>query len=293
MTHDENLKGGDPRGPRTPGGIPGYDLVQFIESRGLGDVWLARDLVTKASRVVNIIYESDPARLRQEVERLRLFQRCAAGHPNILQVLDIGETKDCHYCIMEAADNGSQAPSGRYELLTLRRWMQRSGRLAPRGALALLQPIAAGVAHLHAQRLVHCEPEPENILIVCGEPKIGSAGGAALQKQSSGRQSGLSCPGPSRCGDDLFALGKVLYELVTARPPEHFPSLPPDLADNPTPEATAAIGIMNRACHPNRKKAYARIGEIEAELAAALPPEAGRISAWRRFLNGGLTSAVA
>ena len=104
---------------------PGLD-TQTIELRldgldSFGEVWLAVEVLTRIYRAIKIISGGKAAR-RVELEGVREYQQRSRGHPNLIQVLTVGEADGSLYYVMEAADNdlGSQIASPQdYEPKTL------------------------------------------------------------------------------------------------------------------------------------------------------------------------------
>ena len=105
-----------------------------------------------------------------------------------------------------------------------------------RAALVLVRKLVAGVARLHEQDLAHYDLKPENILIVEGEPKIGDVGLVGPLEAAPAHSGTPLYMTPQGAADDLYALGRILYELVSGRPSGDFPRLPAELVSAPTSE---------------------------------------------------------
>jgi hypothetical protein len=272
---------------REPGDIPNYELLAFIDAGGFGDVWLARERVTGVRRAVKVLHKADVARAARDIEGVRRYQRCTHNSPHLLQILTVGETERCFYYVMEAADNRLPATPDGYEPSTLRTLMQARGRFAGHSALELLQKLASAVSRLHAQDLAHYDLKPENILIVDGEPKIADVGLVAPKDQPPARTGTPLYMAPEGQADDLFALGKILYELVSGRAATDFPRLPPQLLENVRPELAAAVQIANRACHGDPARRFACVADFQRTLAAGLQPERALRARWARLSRKG------
>ncbi len=303
---------------RDPGLIPNYDLLAFIKAGGFGDVWLARERVTGVRRAVKVLHKSDAARAARDIAGVRRYQGCANNHPHLLQILTVGETERCFYYVMAAADDSTpltpdlrvqhdrpdsdpsaaQMPQDNdavatYQALTLRALMADKGRFDARAALELIQKLASGVARLHEQHLAHFDLKPENVLIVEGEPRIADVGLVGSIGEPPPHAGTPTYMTPQGAADDLYALGRILYELVSGRPPTDFPRLPPELSRHPTRELTAALGMVNQICHTNADKRCSTIDEVQHSVERALSWSVRRARRRRLLAVGGLTLLAA
>jgi len=125
---------------------------------------------------------------------------------------------------------------------TLRAWLARHGELPLRQAVAVLRDVLAALAHAHAAGVAHGDLKPENVLLADGQALIAdtgilgalaqalvdSAGGAATATATlcaadylaPERRAGQPSP-DSR--DDMFAVGVLVHEMLTGRPPSGDP----------------------------------------------------------------------
>jgi hypothetical protein len=256
------------RGRPPPADIPNYELQAFINGGGFGDVWLARERVTGVRRAIKVLCKSDARRAERDIDGVKRYQYVAQDHPHLLRTLVVGETERCFYCVMDLADNA--ASDGIYRPTTLRTLIQTRRRFSGRSALELLEKLASAVSRLHGEGLAHYDLKPENILIVQGEPKIADVGLVAPKDQPPDRTGTLLYMTPEGQADDLYALGKILYELITGRPAAEFPRLPVELVQHVRPELAAAVQIVNRACHSDPARRFASVAELERSVAIAL-----------------------
>jgi eukaryotic-like serine/threonine-protein kinase len=156
--------------------------------------------------------------------------RSAAGlsHPNIVQVFDIGEDDGRPYIVMEYVDGE-----------TVGDLLQRERRLAPARVAEIARQCCAGLACAHAAGLVHRDIKPQNLLVTPEATiKIADFGIAHALDQTRLTLTG-SIVGTARylapeqtdgsavtTAADVYALGVVMYELLTGRPPHPGDSLP-------------------------------------------------------------------
>lgn len=254
-------------GESRPPEIPNFELLEYVSAGGFGEVWIARERLTDLRRAIKIMFKGEMARAQREIEGVRTYQRCANRHPHLLQILLVGETPDHYYYVMEAADNRAAATVSRYAPATLRWILDAQGRLDARRATELVQKLTSGVARLHDQGLAHHDLKPENIVLVDGEPKIADVGLVAPRGNTSACTPDYA-PGPQGA-DDVYALGKILYELLSARAAREFPRLPVDLVTQRTGALTRALGVCNRACHPDPARRFCDVSELSDALSLA------------------------
>jgi serine/threonine protein kinase len=176
--------------------------------------------------------------------------RMAAGlsHPNVVQVYDAGEEDGRPWIVMEYVAGTTLADE-----------VARSGPLAPDAVVALARQACAGLEHAHRAGLVHRDVKPHNLLLrEDGALKIADFGIARALEETRLTEAGSvlgtaaylspeqAAGEPVTAAADVYALGVVLYELLTGRTPFAFASLA-DLAalghESPTPVRDLAPGV--------------------------------------------------
>ena len=206
-----------------------YTITRLLGAGGMGEVWRARDDRLGRDVAIKILLPH----FSQDADRLRRFgsEARAAGalnHPNIVTVHDVGEHDGMPYLVAECLE-------GR----TLRQRLE-TGPVPTDEAVALALGIAHGLAAAHASGIVHRDLKPENIFIRSddGGLKILDFGLAKLQspRHSLGTKPGETASGlmvgtagyiapeqlqdePTDARADLFALGVILYEMLSGRHP--------------------------------------------------------------------------
>jgi tetratricopeptide (TPR) repeat protein len=240
------LSGADELPPppsRSPPAIAGYDLLGEVGRGGMGVVYQARHqrlgrlVALKLLRAGALAGPEERARLLREAQAVARLQ-----HPQIVQVYEVGEHVGGPYLALELVPGGS-----------LDRRLA-DGPLPPRTAADLVAALAGAVHYAHTQGVVHRDLKPANILLsgvrvqesVVGEktpvptpdpcvlsPKIADFGLARLLADEPGttasgavigtpsyiapeQAAGSKAVGPSV---DIYALGAILYECLTDRPP--------------------------------------------------------------------------
>lgn len=241
-THRAGLSGTHTDGERQPDDIDdgrgldhharlfasGYELLGEIGRGGMGVVYKARQRsLGRLVALKTIFAPHEPrerARFRTEAEATARL-----SHPNIVQIYEVGQEEDRPYLSMELVTGKS-----------LDKQLAESP-LAARAAAELLLTVARAVAHAHDHGIVHRDLKPANILITGdGTPKITDFGLARqlapadspsphTEVTQSGAIVGTPCyMAPEQCrgvsaqvgpAADVYALGSILYEALTGRPP--------------------------------------------------------------------------
>jgi eukaryotic-like serine/threonine-protein kinase len=204
--------------------IPGHEVLEVLGKGGMGVVYRARHL--RLNRAVALKMLLTGAHASPE-SRIRFLQEAEAvaglRHPNIVQVHDMGDQNGQPYFTMEFVEGGNLA-------------QKLAGTpQPPRQAAGLLATLAEAVEAAHQQAIVHRDLKPANVLLTAdGTPKITDFGLARrLDGGVSLTLTGTAVGTPSymapeqaearplTCGPavDVYALGAILYEMLTGRPP--------------------------------------------------------------------------
>lgn len=209
--------------PNTLPKIEGYDLVRVIAHGGMGVVFEA--VHRKLGRTVAIKMISADFLRPKLVARFRAEAEAAARlqHANIVQIFEVGQVHDRPYIAMEYVAGGSLA-----ERLS-------TNRIDADDAARLVETLARAVHVAHERGVVHRDLKPANIMLAAdGTPKITDFGLAKrLDEDSSHTHTGEILGTPSYMAPeqaegkkedigphtDVYALGAILYELLTGKPP--------------------------------------------------------------------------
>ncbi|MFO0756114.1 MAG: serine/threonine-protein kinase [Byssovorax sp.] len=264
-----------------------YRLIRRIGGGSMGEVWaarhelLARDFALKVAAV--------PVRSGAQIRARFLREAQIIGHlrhPNVVDVADVGELEgSAHlYLAMELLEGQSLAER-----------IDARGPLDPSETLAIAIEICRGLAAAHAAGVIHRDIKPENIFLARGAsggivPKLVDFGiskrdGSAivtLPGQLFGTPAYMS---PEQAlGEldidhrtDLWSLGVVLFEMLTATHPftaESYPALLPLIAEGPTPALPPEVppsvqAIVQRCLEKSRKERFQSADALREALESA------------------------
>ena len=204
--------------------IEGYEIEGVLGRGGMGVVYRARHLRLNRTVALKMLLTGAYAG-REQFERFEHEARIVAGlrHPNIVQLYDVGTVEGRPYFTMEIVEGGSLA-------------RKLSGTpLSAIEAASLVADLAAAVEAAHQSGIIHRDLKPDNVLLTDdGTPKVSDFGlarqlesglGLTLTGAPLGTPSYMA-PEQAR-GDktsvgpatDIYALGAILYECLTGRPP--------------------------------------------------------------------------
>ncbi|WP_436778208.1 serine/threonine-protein kinase [Yinghuangia sp. YIM S09857] len=277
-----------------------YRISEIIGRGGMGRVWLARDLHLNRSVAVKTmdVDASDPEQAERDAKRFAREATTVAGldHSGLATVYDLGVEDGLHYLVMQHV-HGTDL--GDY--------------IAETAPLDIVEVAAIGVqicsvlGAAHAKGIVHRDLKPGNVRIrTDGVVKVLDFGVAALLDpkadhltRTGERPGTLRCMSPEQVeGDvaavdhraDLYALGCLLYEMLTGRPvfSDEYPLLMPSLHVHETPVPPGQI----RDDIPQDIEAL--VLELLAKAPADRPAHAGAVyPRLARFLPGPADPALA
>jgi tetratricopeptide (TPR) repeat protein len=204
--------------------IPGYEVIAEVGRGGMGIVYRARQLRPNRTVALKMILAGAQGRA-EYLTRFRLETEAVARlhHPNIVQIYEVGEHQGRPYCCLEFLEGGNldQALGGAPQPVQT--------------AARSLETLARAMHAAHQEGIVHRDLKPGNILLTAdGTLKISDFGLAKhLDDDSWKTHSGVIMGTPSYMAPeqaaghvrevgpltDVYALGAILYELLTGRPP--------------------------------------------------------------------------
>lgn len=202
-----------------------YEVVSRIARGGMATVYLAVDRRLDREVALKVMHShlAEGASGAAFVARFRREARTAArlAHPGLVAILDQGVDGDTSYLTMEYVDG-----------TTLRRRLGEHGSLAVGDALRVAEDVLDALAVAHRMGLVHRDIKPENVLIASDERvKLADFGLARAITEVTSTTTGtvlgtvaylapeLIAHGVSDTRTDVYAVGILLYEMITGRQP--------------------------------------------------------------------------
>jgi WD40 repeat protein len=284
--------------------IRGYEIQSELGGGGMGVVYLAYDPRLKRQVAIKVVRGGGRAR-KEELARFHTEAEAIARlqHPHIAHVYEVGEHQDGPYLVLEYLDGGS---------------LDRKLAGTPQPAMAaagLVETLARAVQHAHERGIVHRDLKPANVLLTAdGTPGIADFGLAKLREggpgvTASGAVLGTASymPPEQARGDtdligpaaDVYALGAILYETLTGRPPFQGTTaaetvlqvltedpVPPRRLQPRVPRDLETICLKCLDKRPGKRYASARaLAEDLARFLAGKPIEARPVGAWERGLK--------
>ena len=243
-------------------GLPGYEFIDLLACGGMGAVYRARQ--TSLDRMVAI--KILPPELAVDETFRKSFEAegkamAKVSHSNLVGVFNLGEVNDMLYLVMEFVEGSTLYES------------KGDAVIDPETAVTLIRSVASGLAEAHRHELVHRDIKPANIFINHDlVPKLGDFGLAVPDSDiESGLMMGtpaylapevLENPSSASFASDTFALGVILYEMLTGRSIERGDemdlSLVPNLGDLPK--------IVRKAVNPMPLLRYQCADSLEEDL---------------------------
>ncbi|HET9602821.1 MAG TPA: protein kinase [Gemmatimonadales bacterium] len=200
-----------------------YRIERVIGEGGMATVYLAEDLKHKRQVAVKVMRPELAATLGTDRFLREVEIAAQLNHPNILPMYDSGEAQGILYYVMPFVDGESLAAR-----------LNREGELPVPVALRIGREVAEALAYAHRHGIIHRDIKPANILLHEGHALVADFGIArALDADGEAiTKTGLAIGTPQymspeqSTGDktvdartDIYALGAVIYEMLTGEPP--------------------------------------------------------------------------
>lgn len=259
-----------------------YRLVEWLGEGSMGAVYRAHDEMLDRDVAIKFLLPERVAGGEAGARFLREARAVARlSHPHIMTLFDVGREGDWHYLVLEhIAGQDLHA-----------RMVERGGPLPVRDALHAVRGALEALAYAHAQGVIHRDVKPENIMLTPdGQAKVTDFGLALARGDVRLTQEGVIvgtvlyvapeviAGGPVDHRADLYAVGAVLYELLTGRPPFvsddplavlsqilHTPVTPPRAVEASIPVEVEEVILKLLAKNPDERYTTAE------EALAALP----------------------
>jgi hypothetical protein len=250
--------------------LPQYKMLELLGRGGMGAVYKGWQVSLDRYVAIKIlppdIEDGDAqfaARFKQESKTMAKFL-----HPGIVAVFDAGETASgLLYIVMEFVEGTDVA-----------QMVRRKGRLSPENALAITLNVCDALGFAHAHGVVHRDIKPANIMVnTVGQVKVADFG---LAKAAGAAQLGLTrtdmsmgtpdfiAPEALMLGvvadhrADLYAMGVMLYNMLTGEVPRGMFKLPSQKAGTDP----RFDGIIHKAMEPEREERYQSAQELRRDL---------------------------
>lgn len=197
-----------------------YEIIDKVGSGGMADVYKARCHRLNrfvAIKVLKPEYSSD----KSFVNKFRGEAQSAAGlsHPNIVNVYDVGDDAGLHYIVMELVEG-----------ITLKKFIERKGKLEVKEAVGIAIQIAQGMEAAHDNHIIHRDIKPQNIIISRdGKVKVTDFGIAKATNSNTVTSNAMGSvhylsPEQARGGysdakSDIYSLGVTIYEMLSGKVP--------------------------------------------------------------------------
>lgn len=197
-----------------------YEIIDKVGSGGMADVYNAKDLRLNRNVAIKILKQeySNDAKF---VAKFRAEAQSVAGlsHPNIVNVYDVGEDDNLYYIVMELVEG-----------ITLKKFIERKGRLEINEAIGIGIQIAQGIEAAHKSHIIHRDIKPQNIIISKeGKVKVTDFGIAKAATSNTITSNAMGSvhyisPEQARGGysdekSDIYSLGVTIYEMLSGRVP--------------------------------------------------------------------------
>ena len=264
-----------------------YKVLEMIGGGGMSNVYLAHDMILDRDVAIKVLRYD----FSNEDDLHRRFQREALSatsltHPNIVNIFDVGEDRDLHYLVMEFVEGK-----------TLKHYIVDNAPLSPDETVRIMKQLTSAIAHAHQNQIIHRDIKPQNILMDgVHHVKITDFGIAMALSATSFTQTNsvlgtvhYLSPEQARGGtatkqSDIYALGIVLYELLTGKLPfsgESAVSIALKHLQTDTPSVRAVVpsipqsleNVVMKATAKDPRNRYQTVEEMEHDLDNVLSVE--------------------
>lgn len=198
-----------------PGRPTGYDVTRCIGAGAFGSVWLAREENTGKQVAIKFYAHCgglDWSLLNREVEKLAVLYTSR----NIVRLIEVGWDSDPPYYVMEFLENGSLEQK------------LAEGPLPSQEAVRIAKAILQALIHAHGAGILHCDLKPANVLLDAHhDARLGDFGQSRLSGDQTPALGTLFYMAPEQADLkavpdarwDVYAVGAILYHMLTGRPP--------------------------------------------------------------------------
>ncbi|RKD75414.1 serine/threonine-protein kinase [Sinobaca qinghaiensis] len=198
-----------------------YEIISLIGVGGMAHVYKANDIILERFVAVKILQPQFNA----DNDFIRRFHREAQAatslhHPHIVNIYDVGEDEDTYYIVMEYVEG-----------ITLKEKITQEGPLPVEEAVEIMKQVLGAIEQAHANRVVHRDLKPQNILIENSTAKVADFGiaraaSSATITHTNSVIGSVHYLSPEQAKGsvithraDIYSLGILLFEMVTGSLP--------------------------------------------------------------------------
>ena len=257
-----------------------YEIIEQIGTGGMSDVYKAK--CHKLNRYVAIkVLKKEFSEDKTFVSKFRAEAQSAAGltHPNIVNVYDVGDEDGIYYIVMELVEG-----------ITLKKYIEKRGRIPYREAVSIAIQVAKGMEAAHSHHIIHRDIKPQNIIISKdGKVTVTDFGIAKVASSSTINSSAAMgsvhyiSPEQARGGysdekSDIYSFGITLFEMVTGTVPfdgdstvsvavQHIQDAPSTIVDD---IPVCMDKIILKCAQKKTERRYQNVSELLTDLKKAL-----------------------
>lgn len=289
-----------------------FTLIRKLGEGGMGAVLLCRDTVLLRDVAIKVLLSYDsPAEIRRFQNEAKIVARLS--HPNIVQVLDFGQSEDGSlYLVLEYVEGESLAGI-----------LAREKSLSAESALPLIRQICEGLAYAHDNGVCHRDIKPSNVMVVEGEDggslvKLVDFGIARSNRDEAQRltMAGAAMGSPlymspeggrgehTDARSDIYSLGCLIFQVLSGSVPfkgetalatimMHASEPPPALSERTATDVPVLLeSIVGRCLEKDPADRFQTIAELEGgldeleEFLAPRPVPSSPLSIKRAVLPG-------
>ena len=251
-----------------------YTIERELGRGGMATVYLAHDLRHGRRVAIKVLHPELAAVIGADRFLAEITTTANLQHPHILGLIDSGEIGGIPYYVMPFVDGES-----------LRDRLRREKQLPIDDTLRLAREVADALAHAHRQGIIHRDVKPENILLQDGHALVADFGialavaGAGAQRLT---QTGLSLGTPAYMSpeqamgerditarSDVYALGAVVYEMLTGEPPFVGPNAQAIVAKVLTEKPAPIVPRRERVSRPIEDAVLTALEKLPADRYAS------------------------
>ena len=262
-----------------PARIGRFEVIRVLGRGAQSIVYLATDPMLEREVAIKALPNTVAADAHQLLAEARIAGRLR--HPHIVPAFDVGEHEGHPYLVFEFVDGD-----------TLAGFLKKNGAMPPARAVSMMTLILDAVDHAHEQGVVHRDLKPANIMVDADDfPRVMDFGIALRMSSETTPDMALvgtsmyMAPeyietGTSTAGNDLFACGLLLAEMLTGRrviiaanPMQALHALlngPIEIPDSPQPIDERLVAVVRKAIAREPAQRFASAAQMKAALEGCL-----------------------